>query len=93
MRSIVPLFKREFLGYFRSPVGYVFLAVFLVASVILAFFVGGFFRGGTASLESLFNFYPWLFLFLIPACGCGQRKSAPVRSSCCSRCRSRPSTP
>jgi ABC-2 type transport system permease protein len=69
MRSIVPLFKREFLGYFRSPVGYVFLAVFLVASVILAFFVGGFFRGGTASLESLFNFYPWLFLFLIPAAG------------------------
>ena len=69
MRSIVPLFKREFLGYFRSPVGYVFLAVFLVASVILAFFVGGFLRGGTASLESLFNFYPWLFLFLIPAAG------------------------
>jgi len=69
MLQIAPLFKREFLGYFRSPVGYVFLAVFLMASVILAFFVGGFFRANTASLESLFNFYPWLFLFLIPAAG------------------------
>ncbi|HRE06686.1 MAG TPA: ABC transporter permease [Opitutaceae bacterium] len=69
MSQITPLFKREFLGYFRSPVGYVFLAVFLTASVILAFFVGGFFRSNTASLETLFNFYPWLFLFLIPAAG------------------------
>jgi len=69
MLQIAPLFKREFLGYFRSPVCYVFLAVFLMASVILAFFVGGFFRANTASLESLFNFYPWLFLFLIPAAG------------------------
>jgi ABC-2 type transport system permease protein len=70
MRQIVPLFKREFLGYFRSPVAYVFLVVFLVASVGLAFFVGGFFKAGQASLgESYFYFHPWLFLFLIPAAG------------------------
>ena len=69
MRQIVPLFKREFLGYFRSPVAYVFLVVFLLASVGLAFFVGGFFKAGQASLESYFWFHPWLFLFLIPAAG------------------------
>ncbi len=69
MRQIAPLFKREFLGYFRSPVAYVFLIVFLVASVGLAFFAGGFFKAGQASLESYFTFHPWLFLFLVPAAG------------------------
>lgn len=67
--QIAPVFKREFLGYFRSPVAYVFLVVFLMASVGLAFFVGQFFRANQASLESFFVFHPWLFLFLIPAVG------------------------
>jgi ABC-2 type transport system permease protein len=63
------VFKREFLGYFRSPVAYVFLVAFLVAGVGLAFFVGGFFAESQASLEGYFKFYPWLFLFFIPAAG------------------------
>jgi ABC-2 type transport system permease protein len=63
------VFKREFLGYFRSPVAYVFLVAFLVAGVALAFFVGDFFGGNQASLERYFMFYPWLFLFFIPAAG------------------------
>ena len=69
MSQITPVLKREFLGYFRSPVAYVFLVVFLMASVGLAFFVGQFFRANQASLESFFVFHPWLFLFLIPAVG------------------------
>jgi len=63
------IFKREFLGYFRSPVAYVFLVAFLVAGVALAFFVGNFFGENQASLERYFMFYPWLFLFFIPAAG------------------------
>ncbi|MDR0352786.1 MAG: ABC transporter permease [Opitutaceae bacterium] len=66
---ILPVFKREFLGYFRSPVAYVFLVVFLVASSGLAFFLGNFFKNNTASLESHFLFLPWLFLFFAPAAG------------------------
>jgi len=69
MRQINPIFKREFLGYFRSPVAYVFLVVFLVATIGCAFFLGQFFRANTASLESYFGYLPWLFLFLIPAAG------------------------
>ena len=69
MSQITPIFKREFLGYFRSPVAYVFLVVFLFASVGLAFFVGGFFKANLAALDSFFVFHPWLFLFLIPAAG------------------------
>lgn len=69
MSQLAPVFKREFLGYFRSPVAYVFLIVFLVAAVGLAFFLGNFFDAGQASLDSFFFFHPWLFLFLIPAAG------------------------
>jgi ABC-2 type transport system permease protein len=70
MRQITPIFKREFLGYFRSPVAYVFLIAFLVISVSLAFSrYGGFFRAGVAGLESYFTFYPWLFMFIVPAVG------------------------
>lgn len=69
MKQICPIFKREFLGYFRAPVAYVFLIIFLLASVGLAFFAAGFFKAGVASLESYFTFHPWLFLFLVPAAG------------------------
>ncbi len=69
MSQIPPLFKRELLGYFRSPVAYVFLVVFLLASVGLAFFLSGFFKSNVASMESFFFWHPWLFLFLVPAAG------------------------
>jgi len=69
MSQITPVFKREFFGYFRSPEAYVFLVVFLLASVGLAFFLGNFFKANRASLESYFYFHPWLFILLIPAVG------------------------
>ena len=67
--QIKPIFKREFLGYFRSPVAYVFLVVFLVASVGLAWFVGGFFKANLASLDVYFEFLPWVFIIFAPAAG------------------------
>jgi ABC-type uncharacterized transport system involved in gliding motility auxiliary subunit/ABC-type transport system involved in cytochrome c biogenesis permease component len=66
---ISAIFKREFAGYFRTPVAYVFLVVFLVASSGLGFFVGRFFSTNSASLEPFFWFQPWVFLFLVPAVG------------------------
>lgn len=68
--QVLPVFKREFLGYFRSPVAYVFLVAFLVISVSLTFSrYGSFFEANNASLERYFIFFPWLFLFLVPAVG------------------------
>ena len=69
MSQIPPIFNREFLGYFRSPVAYVFLIVFLMASVGCAFFLGGFFDANVASLDSYFRFLPWLFIAFVPAAG------------------------
>ena len=69
MNPTITVLKREFAGYFRSPVAYILLIVFLIASIGLTFFVGNFFDGQTASLQSFFLFHPWIFLFLIPAVG------------------------
>jgi ABC-2 type transport system permease protein len=70
MKQVTPIFKREFVGYFRTPVAYVFLVAFLVISVALAFSrFGGFFRNGVASLDTYFGFYPWLYLFIVPSVG------------------------
>jgi ABC-2 type transport system permease protein len=69
MSQIPPIFKREFLGYFRSPIADVFLIVFLMASVGCAFFLGHFFDANVASLDSYFTFLPWLFIAFVPAAG------------------------
>jgi len=70
MKQVVPIFKREFGGYFRTPVAYVFLIAFLVISISLAFSrFGGFYDSGIASLDRYFIFYPWVFLFFVPAVG------------------------
>jgi ABC-2 type transport system permease protein len=70
MRQVTPIFRREFVGYFRTPVAYIFLVAFLFISVALAFSrFGGFFKAGVASLEAYFGFFPWLFLIIVPAVG------------------------
>lgn len=69
MENFLPLFKREFLGYFRSPVAYVFIVIFLLASVGCTFFLGRLYESDQASLDPFFNYLPWLFLVFVPAVG------------------------
>ena len=69
MSGMIPIFERELYSYFRSPVAYVFIIVFLMASTSCTFFLGGFYESQQASLEIFFLFHPWLYLFLIPAVG------------------------
>ncbi|MBU3915926.1 ABC transporter permease subunit [bacterium] len=71
MVKIKALIKRELMGYFYSPVAYVFIVIFLLATVGTTFFLGSFFDSNQAGLETFFIFHPWLFLFLIPAVGMG----------------------
>jgi len=63
------VFKKEFFGYFRSPVAYVFVSVFIVTINGLTWFVGRIFDSNDASLRIMFSFLPWVYLFLIPAVG------------------------
>lgn len=69
MEQVYPIFKRELLAYFRTPVAYVFIVIFLIASSACTFFIGNFFNSNHAGLDLFFTFLPWLYLFLIPAVG------------------------
>ena len=67
MHTTWAIFKREFSGYFITPIAYVFLAIFVFLSGIFAFYLGTFFERGQADLVPFFSFHPWLYLFFIPA--------------------------
>lgn len=65
--NILAIFKREFKGYFVTPVAYVFIAIFLFLTGLFTFYLGAFYESNQADLEPFFRFHPWLYLFLIPA--------------------------
>lgn len=69
MRAFRAILAREFLGYYRTPLAYVFLAVFNAFAVSLAFFVGSFYEANVANLDRFFLYHPWLWAFLAPAAG------------------------
>jgi ABC-2 type transport system permease protein len=67
MNSISAIVKRELLGYFSTPIAYVFIVIFLIFSGVFAFYLGGLYERNQADLGPFFNFHPWLYLFLVPA--------------------------
>jgi|TARA_B110000881_G_scaffold209893_1_gene216670 ABC-2 type transport system permease protein len=67
MGSIGIIFKRELMGYFATPLAYIFIVIFLIANGIFTFELGGFFLRGQADLLPFFGFHPWLYLFMVPA--------------------------
>lgn len=58
--------RRELGAYFKSPVAYVVLALFLIISGGL-FFFGNFFLAGNASMDGFFGIMPLLLVFICPA--------------------------
>jgi ABC-2 type transport system permease protein len=67
MKLIWAIARREFAGYFITPIAYVFIAMFVFMSGIFAFYLGAFFDREQADLQPFFQFHPWLYLFFIPA--------------------------
>ncbi len=67
--AIRSVWKREFLASASSPAPWVFLIIFLILSGFLTFIVSGIFTYGQADLTPFFAWFPWLFVFLIPALG------------------------
>jgi len=65
MKTILTIFRKEFRGYFNSPIAYIFIISFLVFTSWL--FFKGFFLMNQSSLRSFFSILPWVFLFLAPA--------------------------
>lgn len=67
MRGLLAIIKRELVGYFITPVAYVFIVIFLAMNGVFTFNIGGFYERGLADLQPFFGFHPWMYLFLIPA--------------------------
>jgi len=63
--NILNIFKKEFNGYFTSPMAYIFLVVFSLVNGY--FFSNTFFLIGQSDLRALFNIVPMVYLFFIPA--------------------------
>ncbi len=64
-RSTSSIMKKEFLSYFISPSGYIFVVIFLALTSWLYF--RGFFIAQEASMRIFFGIMPWIFLIFIPA--------------------------
>ena len=67
MGTLLTVARREFAGYFATPVAAIFLIIFLALASAFTFFVGYFLERGNADLQSFFMFHPWLYLFMAPA--------------------------
>ncbi len=67
MNGLRLVFQREFMGYFATPLAYIFIVIFLFLTGLTTFYIGQFFETGEATLKNFFSFHPWLYLFLIPA--------------------------
>ncbi len=70
MNRIAIVCKRELIGYFSSPLAYIFIIIFLLLSGFFTFAAppfGNFLSTNKASLsDSFFSFHPWLYLILVP---------------------------
>jgi ABC-2 type transport system permease protein len=67
MRELVAVFRREFSGYFATPLATVFIVIFLFATGAFTFYIGHFYEAERADLSAFFTFHPWLYLFFMPA--------------------------
>jgi ABC-2 type transport system permease protein len=59
--------RRNFIGYFSNPTGYVFLCIFVLLTSIAAFWPHEFWVSNLANLDQLNRFLPYIMLVFIPA--------------------------
>jgi ABC-2 type transport system permease protein len=66
-RAAYAVMKRNFVGYFSNPTGYVFLCLFVLLTSIASFWPHEFFVANLANLDQLNSYIPWILLIFIPA--------------------------
>src|SRR6056297_327913 len=66
-RAAYAVMRRNFIGYFSNPTGYVFLCIFVFLTSLAAFWPYDFFNQNLATLDQLNAWYPLIRLAFIPA--------------------------
>lgn len=61
------IYVRELQTYVRTPMAYVFLAIFLLSLGVLTWESGKFFETNRADLAPFFVWHPWLYTLFLPA--------------------------
>mgnify|MGYP003636749001 CR=1 FL=1 len=72
-RAAYAVLKRNFVGYFGNPTGYVFLCIFVFLTSVSAFWPYEFFNQNLATLDQLNYWFPLIML----------KKSGKARTNCC----------
>ncbi len=67
LKNVWIIAKRELVGYFRSPLAYIFVVIFVALTGAFAFYIGNFLERGQADLIPFFQYHTWLYLLLVPA--------------------------
>lgn len=66
-KAAYAVLKRNFVGYFMNPTGYIFLCLFVLLTSLAAFWPHEFFNSNLANLAQLNKFLPYIMLIFIPA--------------------------
>jgi len=66
-KAAFAVLKRNFIGYFSNPTGYVFLCLFVLLTSFAAFWPHEFFTSNLANLDQLNRVLPLIMLVFIPA--------------------------
>lgn len=67
MQTIFRIARKEFAGFFASPIAFIFLAAFLAVTLFVVFWVETFFARNIADVRPLFEWMPLLLIFLVAA--------------------------
>jgi ABC-2 type transport system permease protein len=67
MNRVAPVFQRELSQYFNTPLGFIYIDVFLLLTGFFFFELFSFFLAEQASMRNLFQLLPWVYLFFVPA--------------------------
>src|SRR4029079_9805876 len=66
-KAAFAVLKRNFVGYFANPTGYVFLCLFVFLTSAAAFWPHDFFIANLANLDQLNKYMPLILLVFVPA--------------------------
>ena len=67
MHNTLRIARKEFAGFFSSPIAFIFLGAFLAVSLFVFFWVETFFARNIADVRPLFEWMPLLLIFLAAA--------------------------